>query len=750
MINGVIAARAWMVLAFALPSLSGMRLDDALSLLRRQGLTVVYSTALVKPEMRVEREPRSSTARGVLDEILAPHGLRAIDGRHGELLIVAAPPPAPPPRPQPPPKARFDDEIVVVPSRTRVVGDPATGSASLTGAELRGVPNPSDDVPRALQHFPGVTGTEASASVNIRGGNADETIIAIDGLELSEPFHLKDFFNIFSTLDSSAIGRADLMTGAFPAEWGDRMGGVIDMSLLAPADSSSGSLSVGTLSGSVSSSGSTANRETTWLVSGRGWYPDVVLNADKDRTELINTDCYDVLGKVEHRFTARTTASVTFLGAYDNLGYRNQNVDEIDQSEAEERSAHVWLTVETKLSDTSSLRTILAVGRLWRDRVGSISGSGVLQIDDSRGFNFVELKQDWRASSIGKQQWRFGFDAKTADARYDYTRAAGSAPQVDTHIRPHEQSAAIYASDQIPIGPSAVAELGLRWDHQSLRGDSQLSPRINLLWNVTANSDLRLGWGRFYQSQRLNELQVEDGVTQFAAPELAEHRTAGFEQRFDGGLALRIEAFDKPMSSVRPHFENALNAIDVFPEAQDDRVKVAPSRSRASGAELRLARNAGERAAWWISYARSRAADTIDGRSVPRSWDQPNAASGGMTVQLPNDWSAGFAAAYHTGWPTTPTIAVRTANGLDVVLGPRNSERLPSFFRLDGRISKSFRTRRGALSLSLDVLNLTNHDNVCCVSDSVPYVRDDGALGVMREDRSLLPIFPSLSARWRF
>lgn len=749
MIGGVTAARVSLALAFALPLLNGMRLDDAISLLQRQGVTIVYSTALVTPEMRVEREPRSTTARGVLDEILAPHRLRAIEGRHGELLIVAAPPSAPPAHPKPPPKARFGEEIVVMPSHTRVAAEPATPAESLTGAELGGIPNPSNDVPRAVQHLPGVTGAETSASVNIRGGNADETIIAVDGLELSEPFHLKDFFNIFSTLDSSAIGRVDLMTGAFPAEWGDRMGGVIDMNLLSPADSQSSSLSVGTLSGGVSSSGSTANRDTTWLVSARGWYPDVVLNADKDRAELINTDCYDVLGKLEHRFTARTTASITFLGAYDNLGYRNQNGEETDRSAAQERSSHVWLTAQTKLSDATSVRTILAIGRLWRDRVGSISGNDILQIDDSRGYNFVQLKQDWRASFARNQQWRFGFDAKSADARYDYTRL-GDTAAVDTHIRPHERSATIYASDQIALSDSVVADVGLRWDHQSLRGDSQLSPRMNLLWNVTGNSDLRVGWGRFYQSQRLNELQVEDGVTQFAAPELAEHRTASFEHRFNHGLALRIEAFDKPMSGVRVHFENALNPIDVFPEAQDDRVRVAPSRSRASGIELRLARNTGERTSWWISYTRSRATDTIDGRNVPRSWDQPNAASGGFSIQLPNDWSTSLTAAYHTGGPTTPAIAVNTAHGLDVVFGPRNSERLPSWFRLDGRISKSLRTQHGELSLSLDVLNLTNHENVCCVTDAIPYVRSDGTLAVRREDRAPVPLFPSLSARWRF
>src|SRR5262249_54368249 len=231
------------------------------------------------------------------------------------------------------------------------------------------------------------------------------------------------------------------------------------------------------------------------------------------------------------------------------------------------------------------------------------------QRSDSRGCSLVERKQDWRAALMNNQL-RFGFDAKSTDARYDYTRSGGGIPAVDTHLRPHERSIALYASDRIQMSSATVAEVGLRWDRQSLTGRSQVSPRANILWEMTPDSDLRLGWGRYYQSQRLNELQVEDGVTRFAPPELAEQRTVSFEHRFRSGLALRVEAFDKPMTGVRPRFENMLNPIDIFPEAQDDRVGIAPSRSRASGIEMRLAGNAGAKTAWWLGYTRSRAVDT--------------------------------------------------------------------------------------------------------------------------------------------
>lgn len=75
---------------------AGQPLADALKLLEREGLAVVYSSELVRPDLKVLRDPRGGTPREVLEEILAPHGLALRPGPAGRLLVVRAPrPPAP-------------------------------------------------------------------------------------------------------------------------------------------------------------------------------------------------------------------------------------------------------------------------------------------------------------------------------------------------------------------------------------------------------------------------------------------------------------------------------------------------------------------------------------------------------------------------------------------------------------------------------------------------------------------------------
>jgi hypothetical protein len=70
----------------------GLLLADALRTLQASGLRIVFSTATVRPDMRVENEPRSQTPRQQLDELLAPHGLEVRAGPRGILEIVRARP----------------------------------------------------------------------------------------------------------------------------------------------------------------------------------------------------------------------------------------------------------------------------------------------------------------------------------------------------------------------------------------------------------------------------------------------------------------------------------------------------------------------------------------------------------------------------------------------------------------------------------------------------------------------------------
>ena len=67
---------------------TGKTLEQALRELQLKGLNVVYSSDLVRPEMKVTVEPAAGSPREVLKRLLQPYGLKAEDGPVNTLLVV--------------------------------------------------------------------------------------------------------------------------------------------------------------------------------------------------------------------------------------------------------------------------------------------------------------------------------------------------------------------------------------------------------------------------------------------------------------------------------------------------------------------------------------------------------------------------------------------------------------------------------------------------------------------------------------
>ncbi len=73
----------------AAASYEGRPLAEVLQSLQRQGLTIVFTSQLVRPDMTVAAEPAAREPRQLLEEVLAPHGLGVEAGPEGILVVVA-------------------------------------------------------------------------------------------------------------------------------------------------------------------------------------------------------------------------------------------------------------------------------------------------------------------------------------------------------------------------------------------------------------------------------------------------------------------------------------------------------------------------------------------------------------------------------------------------------------------------------------------------------------------------------------
>ncbi|HJQ38437.1 MAG TPA: TonB-dependent receptor [Thermoanaerobaculia bacterium] len=740
------------MIALLLMLYAGHPLVEALRDLESKGLRLVYSEDVVTRDMVVKSEPRATEPRRVLDELLREHGLTTENGPRGTLLIVKAK--AQPQAPEPlMPKTLA--QIVVTPSRFELLGEEPEQRQFLSREDVRRVPHISDDFYRAIRRIPGAASDDLTARFNIRGGEEDEAVILLDGAEIYDPFHVKDLIRAFSSIDAEAIGSVDILTGGFPAEYGGRMSGVIDIASLAPSETKT-QIGVSLLNLNALSQGTMADGRGQWLLSIRRGYLHELLEL-VDSTNDVDPRYYDLIGKLQWTLSEKHVLSAHVFASRDILRLEESSTDDI---KATYYDTYAWLNLRSTPRDGLLLQNVVQYGSSGRNRHGAYLD--VVQfgrVDDRRDFDFAGVKNDTSFDVSARNLIKGGFTVKRAKARYDYDGeaviegsllAAGSAPRVisnHAHLGVTSTDVAVYASDRFKVADRVILETGARWETESHTPDGgHFSPRVNGAWMLAPSTTLRAAWGWFYQPQGVYELQVDDGVNQFFPAQRAEHRVIGIDHHLGRTLTARIEAYDKVFTHPRPRFENLFDRIIAFQELRDDRVRVAPERSTARGVEVLLRHDSPGPFSGWINFTHATVTDEIDGRKVPRAWDQRNAVTFSANYTVAEHWNFNVAATWHSGWPSTPIVVVAQGNQLRAALGPLRSERLPAYKRVDFRVSR----RVGTFTLFVDVFNALNQANASTVNGFLVEVQSDGTFTTKRIDDPVVGVVPSFGVSWQF
>ena len=801
--------------------MAGRPLAEVLDELRRDGLNVLYSSAVVEPGVSVTVEPAALDARAILDEILPPLGLAAQDGAGGSVLVVRAAPATPRGRvvsagwglpivrasvvvagtgaasssrpdgtfelpPLPPgtydlhveapgflpgtrtavklapgaraecvvaldPHPRLVEDVVVTPGRHAIVQEEPAARVTIDHDDAVTAPTIGGDVSRVVELLPGVAAPDNSAAFNLRGSVARDVSLVLDGLELYEPYHLFSFQSPFSVIDREIVDTIDVSGGGFTAERGDRHGGFVEMSTGLPAGPEEVRVELGTLNAGIAYGQPLPFGSL--LLSARAWYPQAVVDSIEFGEEGFDPRFGDLYLKLAFNASSRTIVSAHTLIATDRVRYDESGGDET--ANLDDHGAQAWVRVVHSVSPSVLSETVVAAGRLDMSREGvSEPEDEPFPVTDERSREFYGVREDltWRLTDT--QIFKGGLEIRPSSATYDYV--SGPAGEVTAlHLEPSGTASAAYVAYRAAPWVRFAAELGLRWDRQSQTGEDQLSPRFNALARLGDRSEMRVSFGRYFQSQRMHELQIEDGETAFHPAELSSQAGLTFVHRFASGIRLRLDAYGRRLTHVRTRYENLFNPIELFPETEADRVEIAPERAELYGFEVLVRSKPDPPLQWWASYTWSRAQDVVDGVAVLRSWDQTHAGRGLVAYRWGRGWTASLSGTIRTGWPTTPMTAVAVpqpggTTEIEPVVGPRNSIRFPTYARLDAKATRSIALRGGRLSFELEILNLTDRDNACCVDEFTYTLLPDDSVQVDRTLDMWLGITPTFAVRWAF
>jgi hypothetical protein len=752
------------------PMQAGATLESALSLLNAHGYRIVYSNALVQPSMRLREAPKSKRIDDLLREILAPWKLRAVHASNGDWLIAG----------DVTPTTRLESGIVddhfesietidVTASRVRL----ATAGASetfLDRDDVQRMPHLADDAVRMLKVLPGVTGGDFSAALNIRGGRREEALLSIDGAEIHNGFHFRDIDGALSVLDTRLVEGIDFITGGMTAEYGDYMSGVVDLQSRHPSpdDEYRSGVGVSFVSLYGRTSGTFAGDRGSWLLSARRGFLDVLTERVVEDNEQLTPRYTDVFASADYEFGERSSLAVRFLMSDDDLKFiTDDEADDID-SAGDGHSSHLWFSFDHGFTDQLKMNTLVSVATVNQTRdANGVDDQRFGDVRSDNDFRFLDLKQDWSWQLNDRHLWRWGFNVNRQEGDYDYALVSRimdplvTPMPIDTayatNMKVRVNKLGFYGSWRTRVTDAITAEAGARWDryeYPDQLGFDVVSPRLNAVYAFGNENELRAAWGIVFQPQAANELQVEDNVTRFFEPERSEQIVVGYTRHFTRGLSLRVDIYNKDYSHLRPRFENLLDPIQLIPEGAADRVRIDAPEARARGVEITFRREAERGLSGWVSLSLAEAVENVEGDWQSRNWEQRQTLAFGSSWTGAK-WNVSLAGLFHNGTPTT-YIGIETTplpgGGVDVegVVGERNAERMAPYTRVDLRANRGVQLRNSKLSFYVEVTNLLNSKNECCVESY--HLEPDGHGGVFLDTVTSywLPMLPSFGLQWEF
>jgi len=117
-------------------------------------------------------------------------------------------------------KSRFDNQV------------------NISSKEIEVYVGPGSDVEGIIKTLPGVSSyNELSSQYSVRGGNFDENLVYVNGIEVYRPFLVRNGQQEgLSFVNSAMVKNVDFSAGGFEARYGDKMSSVLDITYRQPTE----------------------------------------------------------------------------------------------------------------------------------------------------------------------------------------------------------------------------------------------------------------------------------------------------------------------------------------------------------------------------------------------------------------------------------------------------------------------------------------------------------------------------------
>ncbi len=575
------------------------------------------------------------------------------------------------------------------------------------------------DVIHGLLMLPGVTSVgEASPGFNVRGGNADENLVLLDGAPIYNNSHV---FGLFSGFNNDMVDNVTLLRAGIPARYGGRISSVLDVETYpGQVNRFTGVGGIGLFDSRLALKIPVIKDRLTLVTGGRISYSDYLLHL-VNNIQIKNSSAffYDGNVKMNFKISGQSQVRYSYYSSYDNFRIPFDTL-------------YHWSTVNHSISFNQLIGKKLVVNAeavLANYNYGLNSDARTSSFTWKAGIADKELRidsyyQPWKSHRI-----EFGIGS----GWHTYSPGAlnpGESSSINRIIIPemHSRDLSGYAEDEFDLSPSVTIMGGLRYTYYSLLGPgdvnqyeaglpksdltltgsehfdkgksirnySSLSPRFSIRFLMNNNSSVKISYNRMYQyiqvitnTAAITPISLWLPSGPYILPQWGDEASIGYFRNFnDNTIETSAEIYFKRMGHIVDYKDGA----DLFQNPNIEN-QVLEGKGRAYGIELYAKKDFG-RVTGWLSYTYSRSLiqvkgptpeETInEGKYYPANYDRPNDFKMTAIYRINRRWNISGNFIFSTGRPVTYPSAKYEIDNITIAnFGDRNLDRTPDYNRLD-------------------------------------------------------------------
>ena len=685
------------------------------------------------------------------------------------------------------------DEVVVTASSESVHQKTQMSAIELSVAEIEKLPAfmGEVDIIKSIQLLPGIqSGTEASAGLYVRGGGPDQNLILLDGVPLYNVNHLFGFFSVFN---STAINKVEIIKGGFPAQYGGRISSVLDIRMKEGNNKKfKGEASIGIISSKLTLEGPILKDKTSFIVSGRRTYADILAQPFLPQNNNGRYYFYDLNTKINHKFSDKSKLYLSNYIGRDRLGVNMTDTynDEEDISKFRLSWGNISSTIRYSQIFNEKLFGYFTGIYTKYDFLIDVNTATTKNLDSSSptveetNFDYTSIIYDVGAKiefdyiPSSNHYIKFGLTETYHTFVPGVTTVVIKTGQQnvntsfgETNIYAHEIMA--YLQDDIKIGKKFRVNLGAAYSmFLVLKKQYQnFQPRIATNYLLKENMSVKASYSKTAQYIHLLSNGTVDFPTDLWVPVTnkipaveADQFAIGWNYTYKDNYEFNIEAYYKEMYNLIDYKDGE----SFFDSSTDWQEKVEIGRGTAYGLEVFVRKKVGKTTGW-LGYTLSRTnrhfRNLNFGLTYPYKFDRRHDISLVLLHETnkkwgKKQWALDYSLAWIYGTGNAVTLSTSEYNAINsnfisqafndsstiTNYNLRNSYREPAYHRMDISFNiKSTKYKKIQEHWALSVYNLYNRQNPFYLF----FDQDDNNNNVLKQ-LSIFPVIPNVTYKIKF